>query len=147
MHGAEERRNAVLDASIAVRWLVPEVGSEEAAELLEQPIGWIAPRLLVTEVAATLRRKVRADIMRAEMAMHSLDELRQLLDEGILRLADDETLAAKALALALTTEHKVPDCLYLALAEGHGAALATADRALARLAERRKVEVYLVRSG
>ena len=48
----------VLDASVAVRWVVPERGSEEAAALLGQPLAWLAPRLFVTEVASALRRKV-----------------------------------------------------------------------------------------
>ena len=47
----------VLDASVAVRWVTAEVGSDEAAALLERDLTWIAPRLLVTEVASALRRR------------------------------------------------------------------------------------------
>lgn len=39
------------------------------------------------------------------------------------------------MSLALSLRHKVPDCLYLALAQREGAALATADATLQRLAE------------
>ncbi|HEY6325264.1 MAG TPA: type II toxin-antitoxin system VapC family toxin [Candidatus Cybelea sp.] len=147
MPGVEEAQLAVLDASVAVRWLVPERGSGRAAELLNNPITWLAPRLLPTEVAAALRRNVVAGNLRAEFATAALDVLLQMPRDGLLTFADDENLVASALSLALTVDHKLPDGLYLALAEREGAALATADAALARLAERRNVRVYLVRSG
>ncbi len=147
MPGAEEARSAVLDASIAVRWLVPEPGNEAAAELFRNPIAWLAPRLLATEVAAALRRNVVAGNLRAEFAMEALDVLSQMTRDGLLTFADDENLVSSALSLALTMNHKLPDCLYLALAERQGAALATADRALARLAEQRKISVFFVLSG
>jgi predicted nucleic acid-binding protein len=49
--------------------------------------------------------------------------------------------------LALTLRHKVPDCMYLALAERHGAGLCTADRRLAALAEGRGVATFLLPSA
>jgi len=42
----ESTQLTVLDASVAVRWVVSEEGSAEAAELLERELTWIAPRLL-----------------------------------------------------------------------------------------------------
>jgi predicted nucleic acid-binding protein len=136
----------VLDASVAVRWLVPEVGSQEASALLSRPVAWFAPRLLVIEVAATLRRKVTAGVMRAHQAAEALDALLQAVDDGTILLADDERLISGALALALTSGHKVPDCLYVALAEREGVSLATADRQLGRLAQERKVTTVLLPS-
>jgi predicted nucleic acid-binding protein len=53
----------------------------------------------------------------------------------------DDRVVAQALRLALSLGHKVPDCLYLALAEREGASLATADARLARLAASRGVRV------
>ena len=54
---------------------------------------------------------------------------------------------AVALLLALTLGHRVPDCLYLAVAEREGAALVTADRRLDELARRRGVASELVPSA
>jgi len=50
MRGAEVEPSTlvVLDASIAVRWLVIEQGSMEAVALLQRRARWIAPRLLLT---------------------------------------------------------------------------------------------------
>jgi predicted nucleic acid-binding protein len=137
----------VLDASVAVRWVVEEEGSAEAAALLEQDVAWIAPRLLLTEVASALRRKVAAGALPAAVAGQSLDALLQAVSDGVVRLADDERIVSQALLLAVSLEHKVPDCLYLALAEREGAAIATADDRLARLARSRRVEVLRVPHG
>ena len=59
-------RRTVLDASVAVRWIVTEPGTEHATALLRQPIQWLAPRLMLTEVASALRRKVVAGELSTE---------------------------------------------------------------------------------
>ena len=138
---------AVLDASVAVRWMVPERGSAEAAELLNRPILWVAPRLMLTEAAAALRRKVAGGELRAETAVHALNTLVEAVADGTILLAEDEVFVSSALTLALTLGHKVPDCLYLAVAERDGLALATADTRLEGLARQRGVRTYAVPSA
>ncbi|MBI4468240.1 MAG: type II toxin-antitoxin system VapC family toxin [Acidobacteria bacterium] len=140
-------RRAVLDASVAVRWVVPERGSGEAIALLVQPITWLSPRLMVSEVAATLRRKTRSGELSPETAFQALEIILDAVHDGIVRLAEDETAVRLALTLALALGHKLPDCLYLALAEKEGAALATADRRLAALAARRGIAVLNIPSA
>jgi predicted nucleic acid-binding protein len=135
---------AVLDASVAVRWLITERGSEEAAALLGRPVGWLAPRLMLTEAAGALRRKTAGGELDATLAAQALDILVDGAEGGLIHLADDETLVAAALMLAMSSRHRVPDCMYLALAEREGAALATADARLASLAKSRGVEVWRV---
>jgi predicted nucleic acid-binding protein len=135
---------AVLDASVAVRWLVAERGSDEAAVLLGRPVGWLAPRLMLTEAAGALRRKTAGGELDPTLAAQALDILVDGTEGGLIHIADDETLVASALMLAISLKHRVPDCLYLALAEREGAALATADARLASLAKSRGVEVWKV---
>jgi predicted nucleic acid-binding protein len=148
MPGAEAAfATAVLDASVAVRWVVPEHGSEQAAALLARPIAWIAPRLMLTEAAAALRRKVAAGALSVDLAAQALDALVRATADGTVRLTDDEEAVSAALLLALTLGHRVPDCLYLAVAEREGAALVTADRRLDELARRRGVASELVPSA
>lgn len=144
MRPAEDITAGVLDASVAVRWLVTERGSETAAELMERPISWTAPHLLVTEVTAALRRKVAGGELRIEQASQALGILLQAIDSGIVELAADESLVIAALQSAVLLEHKVPDCLYLVLAQREGAALATADATLGRLAASQGVAVLMV---
>jgi len=114
---------------------------------MERPVTWIAPRLLVTEVASALRRKVVANELRVEHAVQALAILGQAASDGIVQFVQDEDLVAPALMLALTLEHKVPDCVYLALAQRDGAALATADLTLSRLAENQGTPVLLLPSA
>jgi predicted nucleic acid-binding protein len=144
MPPADAVQVVVLDASIAVRWVVEEEGSEEAAALLERDVAWIAPRLLLTEAASALRRKVADRVLAPAAAGQALDALLQAVADGVVRLIDDERVIAPALLLAVSLQHTVPDCLYLALAEREGAGIATADDRLTRLARRRGVDVLQV---
>ncbi len=144
MPPADPVQVVVLDASVAVRWVVDEAGSDEAAELLERDVAWITPRLLLTEAASALRRKVADKALAPAAAAQSLDALLQAIADGVIRLVDDERVIGPALLLALSLQHKVPDCLYLALAEREGAGMATADDRLARLARSRGVDVLQV---
>ena len=147
MPPADAVQVVVLDASVAVRWVVEEEGSDEAAALLERDVAWIAPRLLLTEAASALRRKVVDKVLAPAAAGQALDALLQAVADGIIRLIDDERVIAPALLLAVSLQHTVPDCLYLALAEREGAGIATADDRLTRLARRRGVDVLQVPSA
>jgi predicted nucleic acid-binding protein len=146
MPGGDDAPTVVLDASVAVRWYVPETGHAAALALLDESLRWIAPRLLLTEVGAALRRKIAAGEMPAPDASDALASLARYARAGTIRMASDEELAVPALRLALLLEHKVPDCVYLALAEAEGAGLATADAKLARLAASRGTPVRLLPS-
>ena len=132
---------AILDASVAIKWLIAEPASQEAAALFDRPIRWLAPRLLLAEAAAALRRKVAERQLQPVAAVSALAILLDALTNGKIVLANDEELIAAALSLALLLGHRVPDCLYLALSEREGAALATADAALAAIARRRGIAV------
>jgi len=147
MPPADAQQLVVLDASVAVRWVVEEEGSVEAAALLEQELSWITPRLLLTEVTSALRRKVADSVLAPAVAGQALDVLLQAVADGVIRLIDDERIIGQALLLAMSLQHKVPDCLYLALAEREGAAIATADDRLSRLARSRAVRVWQVPHG
>jgi predicted nucleic acid-binding protein len=144
MPPADPVQVVVLDASVAVRWVVDEAGSDEAAALLERDVAWITPLLLLTEAASALRRKVADKALAPATAAQSLDALLQAIADGVIRLVDDERVIAPALLLAMSLQHKVPDCVYLALAEREGAGIATADDRLARLARSRGVDVLEV---
>ena len=137
----------MLDASVAVRWLVREIGSDEAEQLLDSDRVWLAPRLMLVEVCAAMRRKVVESELSQADAMDAVAALSGAVNDGLIRLADDEEVVAEALALALRLGHKLPDCVYLALAELEGTELATADKRLADLARSRGVPVTLLASA
>ena len=92
----------VLDASVAVRWLTEEVGSQAARDLLEDNLRWMAPRLLLVEMAAALRRKTLLGLIEADVARDGLRFMIEMVHRGTIQLKDDENLIQKALDLSLT---------------------------------------------
>ena len=113
----------VVDASVAVKWLVEEEGSASAERLLEGDHDLHAPRLMVSEIANALWRKARLD----EIGHGEAGVLAAAVREMPIRWSDDELICADAVRLALALDRPVYDCVYLALAHRIGATLATAD--------------------
>ena len=116
-----------VDASVVVKWFVPESRFEEARLLLAQPLHLHAPDILLAEFANTIWKKAR----RGEIAdvQPYLDELAGLSD--IVALHPMHELIARAGEIAIGIDHPVYDCLYLACAEATGSMLVTADRRFA----------------
>ena len=114
----------VVDASVAVKWLVAEEDADIADRLAASGEDLHAPRLMASEAANVLWRKARAgEIERAEASAAMA-----LLTDMPVRWNDDETVGADAVRLALALGHPVYDCVYLALAHRIGATVVTADR-------------------
>ena len=117
----------VVDASVAVKWLVAEEDADIADRLAARGQELHAPRLMASEAANALWRKARAgEIQRAEAGAAMA-----LLTDIPVRWNDDETVGADAVRLALALEHPVYDCMNLALAHRIGATVVTADRRFA----------------
>jgi predicted nucleic acid-binding protein len=134
----------VVDASVIVKWFIPETGNAAARALLATADTLIAPELARVEVASALIRKgIRQQLTGADVESTLRAWLRALADGQIFLLpnADDIEAAAK---LAQELQHPLPDCLYLAAAERLGVALITADRDFARRAARRSNLVQIL---
>jgi predicted nucleic acid-binding protein len=124
----------VIDASVAMKWLIPETLSEEAVRLLEAGEELIAPEMLMIEAANVLWRKA----VQRELTAAEADRALALLGESGIDLRPVHPLAGRALELARTLSHPVYDCVYLSLAERERATLVSADsRFLAAVARRR----------
>ena len=114
----------VVDASVAVKWLVVEEDADVARELATSGHDLHAPRLMASEVANALWRKARA----GQMERGAAGVLLANLPDTPVRWSTDEFVSADALRLALALEHPVYDCMYLALAHRIDARVVTADR-------------------
>ena len=117
----------VVDASVAVKWFLPEADSGLARYLLAQPDMLIAPDILPIEIGNvfwTARRLGKMDDTQAEIALAAL--------RGIIALHSAEAMAEGALRLSFALDHPIYDCLYLLLAEQQDAQLITADQRLVR---------------
>jgi predicted nucleic acid-binding protein len=121
----------VVDASVGLKWVVDEPGSDAAAAL-------VAGRALITsalfwaEAANALATKER----RGELNRAGLDDAWRDLAQAPLEAAPlDPPGAMAALALAAELRHPVYDCCYLALALARGTTVVTADQRFRRLVE------------
>ena len=116
----------VVDASVALKWFVPEVQSGAAKEFLHVQAELHAPDLLVVEIAnAAWKKALRGEIERRQAASIAF-----AIHRGGPRLYPSELFIERALEIAMTLNHPVYDCLYLACAESLGATLVTADARL-----------------
>jgi predicted nucleic acid-binding protein len=115
----------VVDASVAVKWLVSEAFSGEAAHLLDGAATLVAPELLFAEATNALWALCRrAEITRAEFA-----EAVDVLKAAPVRVpVPMRHLAASAARLAVDLDHPAYDCFYLALALQEHYPVVTADR-------------------
>jgi predicted nucleic acid-binding protein len=116
----------VIDASVAIKWVIDEPGTAHALALRQHRLG--APDLLVAECANILWKKVR----RGELSDQEATTAAALLCGADILLEPMSALMEQAVQLALRLGHPAYDCFYLALAEMTDAPLVTADEALVR---------------
>ena len=122
---------AVVDASVAVKWVVAEDGSEVAARLLDSRL-LVAPELILPECANILWKKAT----RGELAHDEAALAADLLARMEVELVGHRPSMPAALSLALDLGHPAYDCAYLALAIERDLPMVTADRRLVRAVEK-----------
>lgn len=114
----------VVDASVAVKWLVHEPLSEQAAKLLDDDLPLAAPELIFAEVANALWAISRRGDIGAADVREALD---LLADAPLIVASSMKQLMAVAARLASDLDHPVYDCMYLALALQEQRPVITAD--------------------
>ena len=118
----------VVDASVAVKWFLPEEHTEQCLRLRAQPGELHAPDFLWIEVASVVCQRIYRGELPAEQGRRIVTTLRAVPMQ-IVPAAD---LLEEATSLALEASASVYDCLYLALAVRIGGQMVTADRRLFR---------------
>ncbi len=116
----------VVDASLAVKWFIPEELSADARMFLAAEYELLAPDLLWAELGNALWKKHRRRELDPRTARRLLRDFSRIPIEYHASQRWTET----ALELAIQHGVTVYDGLYLALATGSGCRLVTADRRL-----------------
>jgi len=115
----------VVDASVAIKWVIDEKDSREALALFRHRL--YAPELLIAECANVLWKKAR----RSELTFNEASLCARLLQSADVELSPMRPLLESATRLALLLDHPAYDCIYLALAASLSCDLVTADVRLA----------------
>ncbi len=117
----------VVDASVVIKWFIPEIHSDAARRLLEQDHQYLAPDLLFAEAANAIWKKVRTDQLSLVQGERLIADLGTIAVETV----PCRPLAHDAYSLATAMGRTVYDSLYLALAVRLETQMITADERLA----------------
>ena len=112
----------IVDASVALKWLVDEDHSDVARALLGR-VDLMAPTLIHAEVGNAIWKKRRRGEFSDEADLASLPGRLA----SILPTIDETPMMDRALTLAIEMDHPIYDCVYLAVAAALDQDLVTAD--------------------
>jgi predicted nucleic acid-binding protein len=131
----------VVDASVAIKWVIDEAGSQSARRLVADDELLVAPDFLIVECANILwsaSRRGRITSERARAALLSIEAV------PIHFLSASKHVGA-AQTLAIELGHPVYDALYLAVALVEHAVVVTADRGFIAAVTRHGTYSHLIR--
>jgi predicted nucleic acid-binding protein len=121
----------VIDASIALKWVVCEPGTE-AALALRRSAKLLAPELMLVECANILCKKVaRGELTRDEALLAA-----RLLHASGVEFVPTRALLEAAMLIAFDIGLSASACVHVALAAARNCRLVTADAALVRSASK-----------
>ena len=116
----------VVEACVAIKWVVPEEHSERAVRLLEGPHELIATDQLFPEAAELLSRKVRL----GELTIDESRAVYAALSSMAVDIHPSRHLVEGALEIAAVMDRPISDGLGLALAVRQECRMVTARRDL-----------------
>ena len=114
----------VVDASVGIKWFLPEIHSEAAGRLPLLNASLHVPAFFHLELGNVLCKRMRRD----ELAPEEGEAILKVLQRIPLHKHSNERLMTPAFAIAIQTGRSLYDCLYLALAEAIDGQVVTADR-------------------
>ena len=130
----------VVDASVAVKWYLPEIHDREAQRLLQGTEALLVPDLIFSEAGNILWKRVRSGQMLETEAQAVLQSLGALP----LTVSPSWPLVLPALTIACQTQRTVYDSLYLALALRESAVMVTADEKFYNALQATPLATYLL---
>jgi len=130
----------VVDASVAIKWYLPEEYSDYAERLLSPSVELLCPDLLFSEIGNTLWKYISRSECPYDKAMKILHELQS----NILHIYGSALLATDALYIACRTKRTFYDSLYVALATRAACRLVTADLKLYNALKATSMKKYML---
>ena len=130
----------VVDASVAIKWFLPEIHSDAALRLLAGEHSLHAPDLIFSEFGNVLWKRFR----KREISKAEANATIEALLSVPLRVQSSQSLIPLALEIACGENCTVYDSLYLAAAIVHQFPFVTADAKLYRALRRRLFSAHLL---
>ena len=119
----------VVDASLVVKWFVPEIQSDAAQHWLHAPHDYLAPDLIFPEACNAIWKKVR----RGELTPEDGQQLVKDISAVGIEAVSMRSLVSDAFALAAAAGITVYDATYLTLAVRLETQVITGDERFARM--------------
>lgn len=120
--------NVCVDASLVVKWLVPEEGSDQALKLykkwFQEGVGFTAPALLEYEIGSVLRQKIVRGLLQSEDLFPIFDFYGRL---NILMIHVVNLMPPAIAAAASLNQATIYDTSYLLTARQQNIDFVTAD--------------------
>lgn len=113
----------VVDANVAVKWVLPEIYAEAASRLLNSDCTLLVPDFFFSEIGNIFWKQVRFGtntLEEAELNFHQIAITP-------IQTYQSKLLIPSALKIAVRVQQAVYDCVYLALAVNQGCQMVTAD--------------------
>lgn len=117
----------VIDASVAIKWVIYETDSADAV-LVQEKLPLAAPDLIIAECANILWKKAR----RGELEHGEAVTAARILQQSDVEILPTRHLMEPTIRLTFDLDHAAYDCVYLALAISNNRPLVTADDRLRR---------------
>lgn len=114
----------VVDANVAIKWVLPEIHTETAASLLGEQHELLVPDFFFSEIGNILWKRVRQNEFSLEQAKSYIEAI--LSTE--LQTHSSQSLIVLAIEIAVRVQQSVYDSIYLALAITHQCQMVTADQ-------------------
>ena len=117
-------RKFVVDANVAIKWVLPEIYSQLALQLLENEENkLLVPDFFFSEIGNILWKRVRSREINLITSQKYFNEILAVN----LQIYQSIQLVPLALDIAVGIQQAVYDCVYLALAVQESCQMVTAD--------------------
>ncbi len=130
----------VVDASVAIKWFLPEIHGEAALRLLEGQYALRVPDLIFSEFGNVLWKRFRKGQISRKEAIVTTEALLALP----LQVESSHSLIPAALEIACSAHRTVYDSLYLAVAIAHQCRVVTADSKLHNALKKGALSAHLL---
>ena len=139
--------NLVIDASVLIKFYVPEILSDKAEELLNRvaqgDVMLLAPDLIYPEVGNILWKKQRMK----ELTRPEVEEITDAIVSLPLNIEASKLLLPLAIDIGIAYRITVYDALYISMARVYETKMITADRKLADAMAKTDLKEYVAWLG